>query len=158
MTLDQEFNLNDPPKDMYFAYKIGGKRAGKDHIKLTFGKPVLGFTQARHDSDDWYIVTIRNSVIKDEFNFYYTDADGIMLELYPLVTNGDIFKADSTGATSTLFFNGDRGFHETLEIFYQEARIDIASVKRDEVDYEDVYDFLELYKPYIEDNIPHILI
>ena len=154
----ESFNLHDPPKNMYFSHQIGGMRDGKKHKKLTFGLPVLGFAQAKQDSDDWFIISYRVNVIPDVMDFYYTDEAGVMLEMHPLPTTGDNYTLFDTGDIDTLFFNTTEGIHEAIIVTYERALPTTQKLPRELVDYESLYDFLKEYRPFIIEHKPSMLV
>jgi hypothetical protein len=123
--------------------------------------PVLSFTQASVTNDDWFAVTFRQNLKKDDFYHYYVDETGVEYELRHLPSYSDgVYKSSLTDRLSFIQGHDLDGFLKILEYYYRMCMDEYREVKEHgtDVDISEMIRFLKEYKPVVVDNIPHIMI
>lgn len=153
---------NNPPKNLYMILEMNGAREGGRYKDIRFMIPVLSFCQPQLNSTNWYVVTFRQCLIKDEFNNYYYDEFGVEYELIMLPTvNGDVYSFGENHCSLAFCDGSFECFRETVKFYYERELTRINErVRMDEekVNCVGLLEFLREYRPFVEDNFPHILL
>jgi len=142
-----KFNFNDAPGNLWYTRTYFDHSEDFAGTVVELHKPVLGFVQADKNSNQWYLVTFKTSIIPSPFDNTYVK-DGIEYEIVMVHSTSTDEYEDVENFK--IYFEGD--FKYIFDIIVQQ----IKNIDKKGDEGKDL--FFQTYRGHILDSCPHILL